>query len=289
MAEDCRTGLPAGPGDDGPGAIPGALVLLLIERDGGETERILAVEAFAHPDLGPVYRPVDEADQRRFVPEVAQPHLPAREVTAQLGQLARAARRAALAEAAARAERLRAVEGREPAEWQERHSPTDPVEIRDPLRRHRLLARPRRRRRDADFWDRLAVDEAWAAERIARGFELTGGSLHARALRLPMAADGPREAPVDGQASAEDRAIGEARCLDMYRRWVRACRDGGTPPAAVLGVIVFGDPVRHFERVVRCRNGAGLERVVGALRQYVALARPSTEELERMVAEWVQA
>ena len=169
---------------------------------------------------------------------------------------ARYARRVAAEREAARAIELHLAEATEPDDWQERHSPTEAVEVRIDQKRTKQTAI--RRKMDARMWDAMTLAEERAAECILAAVLIRTGEVGVKVQRFDKSPPGP-------DCAASDRADRQADLLQRYDRWVEDARLEGLSPSDVIQIIVHGQSCGQQDRERRQRNGTAKAHLIQAL------------------------
>lgn len=153
---------------------------------------------------------------------------------------------------------LRAGRPVEPADWQELHSPTEPVRVRLGHGGREADTVTRRRVSDARFWGGLDGQQQDAMVQIDEALRATAGTTYAPASRFI------REPKGTGNESPGERRL---RLLDAWRDWSReGARRLGLHFAEPL-IAYLIDPVTlgEIDRRRRWRNGTARGKIVAAL------------------------
>ena len=164
---------------------------------------------------------------------------------------------------AARLIELRLIEAIEPHDWQERHSPTEAVEVRIDHRRTKQVCT--RRKPDARMFNAMTLAEQKAADRIRAAVLLRIGEVACKVQdpnRLHgRAAEEPECAKVDW----------ERQLLRDYDRWIAAARAQGLSPSDVIQIIVHGQSCAQQDRERRQRNGTAKAHLIQALALFAVM------------------
>lgn len=151
---------------------------------------------------------------------------------------------------------------REPADWQEAHSPTEAVIVR--IDRGRTRQAGRRRKSDARMWEAMSPRQESAAEAIAAGFALVAGEIGVRTQafqRLGRGLSAPDAARADRQAVLVHR----------YHDWARRSGERGLVVADVLQILAHGESCHQQDRRTHKRNGTALGHLLEALDLYAVM------------------
>ena len=157
--------------------------------------------------------------------------------------------------------RLRAIPASDsdPAAWQERHSPTEAVDVT--LSQTRKTSLYRRRKADKRMWDAIQAeggDLVDAAEEIAEACMARLGVVAVRTQRFIRADRGPSEGP----------SARQMRILRLYDRW---CIEA--PCASdVVQILVHGQSCRQQDDERRQGHGKALAGLIEALKVYARVA-----------------
>lgn len=157
---------------------------------------------------------------------------------------------------AARLMELRLIEAIEPDDWQERHSPTEDVEVRIDQKRTKQLCK--RRKPDARMFEAMTDAEERAADCIHSAVLIRTGEVGVKVQSFDRAAPGP-------DCAASDRADRQADLLQRYDRWIAAARAQGLSPSDVIQIIVHGQSCAQQDRERRQRNGTAKAHLIQAL------------------------
>ncbi len=138
---------------------------------------------------------------------------------------------------------------REPQDWQERHSPTEEVVLRDlDGRGKRVLRSARRRKIDARLWDGLSSHQQDAAEAIVQAYQdiVRGLGFSTMLFQQPevilaLTHHGP-------EFTREDRVAARYRAFSW---WVSRAELNEIDWQAILAVLIEGFSVREVD----CRAG----------------------------------
>ncbi len=150
---------------------------------------------------------------------------------------------------------------REPQDWQERHSPTEPVVLRDlGGRGKRVLQTARRRKVDARIWEGLSSYQHDAAEAIMRGYhELTRGlGFGTMPFQQP-------EVVMALSYRSIDRDQQTAYRLHDLSRWMQRAEAQGIDWSAILSVLVMGYSLRDQDLLARRRKGWARQNLADGL------------------------
>ena len=131
-----------------------------------------------------------------------------------------------------------------PHDFQERHAPTRPVEIRVTHERHEQRAR--RRILEARLWDGLTPPLQDAAIEIERAFALMSKPVgyHVSNFTAPRVDQG-----------RTDMTEWFAVIQKSYMGWATDCQRARLSHAAALDIIAFGQSCRAVDRARRMKNG----------------------------------
>lgn len=129
----------------------------------------------------------------------------------------------------------------EPADWQERHSPTIPVEVVTRTNEHgrHTVERGRMRKTDARLWNMLDTEQREAVAMIVRGAEFISGRMHRFRPQWARIASGHGE--------PEDRRGLEQR----LHQWIAECQAEGVSTVPTLAVWRDGQALRATARQMR--------------------------------------
>lgn len=141
----------------------------------------------------------------------------------------------------------------EPADWQERHSPTEPIETR--VTAERKIARTRRRKADARIFDNLLEDQQQAMVEINDAFNDITGHVGASIMMYEE-----RVSRTTG-----DRSQRRDILRRTYIEWAELGLRGKFNHAAALDIIVFGKGLREVETERRKAHGFAKDNLVDAL------------------------
>ena len=152
--------------------------------------------------------------------------------------------------------------GREPADWQETHSPTEAVMLQIDSKRTRQAGR--RRKADSRMWEAMSPRQEAAAEAIAAAVALVAGEVGIRTQsfqRLGRGLSRPDEARANRQASLVQR----------YHAWCQRAGERELCVSDVLQILVHGESCHQQDRRTRRRNGTALAHLLEALELYAVL------------------
>lgn len=152
-------------------------------------------------------------------------------------------------------------QNREPADWQERHSPTEAVNVRFDTAKRTTIEICRRRIVDARLWDAMRAEEQTAAERIYCGFVLISGPSLVKCVTLER---------VDGK-TANGAANGIRDLSDDYWDWAKTAQRERVRVAEVLDILVFGKSCAQVDRERRQRKGVARGNLFDGLGVYCAM------------------
>ena len=151
---------------------------------------------------------------------------------------------------------------REPADWQERHSPTKAVMLQ--IDRTRTRQQGRRRTSDARMWEAMSPRQESAADAIGAAVALVSGEVGIRTQPFQRLGRGPSR-PDDAKA---DR---QAVLVQRYRHWCERAGETGINVSDVLQILVHGESCHQQDRRTRRRNGTALGHLIEALELYAVL------------------
>jgi len=168
---------------------------------------------------------------------------------------------------------------REPTEWQETHSPSEPVEI---LVRHGVetggkkvrVTRHQGRRRvvDARLWESWTDHEQIAANRIHAATAILARGMGYQSCALAFLRE---EEPLEERVarSAAEQSNLEENLLTDYWSWGKeSLREQGTQlHNACLDVLVLGKSCREADKHRRVRKGTVAQALLEGLNIYVVL------------------
>ncbi len=140
-----------------------------------------------------------------------------------------------------RQQHLRFLDVAGPDHWQEKHSPSIPIEVRISNSRVKTVAI--RRAVDARLFDSLDNDQLRAAEMIYAGYNIVTTRVAVKAQNFEMAGGGR----FDGETPMH--------LVRQYRTWINHCRGRRIATAPVLDVIVFGKSLAEVDRSQKRQNG----------------------------------
>lgn len=147
----------------------------------------------------------------------------------------------------------------EPLDWQETHSPTEPVMVRVSATRAPMEL-TRIRISEARLWERLTGLQRHAAERLEMGFRLVVDGNTVRAASY--------ERMGHQYFSPSER---DERLRSDYLRWADEMDRLHQPVGPVLDILVFGRGCREIDRAGGKRNGWAADTVKDALFLYARL------------------
>lgn len=136
--------------------------------------------------------------------------------------------------------------------WQERHSPTETIEVR--ITSERSKVQTRRRKQDARLYDGLTSHQIKAMENIDAGFRaLTqGGGMSKMRFEARIPAG---DSPAPGQR--------HDWLERTYMEWHRQTQiEGGINGAAVLDIVVFGKGTGAVDKLRKKRKGWARENLI---------------------------
>lgn len=155
----------------------------------------------------------------------------------------------------------RSLKGAEtPHDFQERHSPTESVNIRITSERHDT--RSQRRITDARLWDALSPTQQDAALHIAFAYETMGrglGFVTSNWQRLP------------GSPGSHNIAESHARLISVYVDWAQACQKQKIHHSMIIDILVFGQTLAAIDRDRRIRKGTARQNLIDGLTLYCKL------------------
>ena len=155
-----------------------------------------------------------------------------------------------------------AVTDLEPADWQERHSPTEAVMLHIDSKRNRQAGR--RRKADARMWEAMSPRQEAAAEAIAAAVALIAGEVGIRTQsfqRLGRGLSRPNDAKANHQATLVQR----------YHAWCARAGEREFNVSDVLQILVHAESCHQQDRRTRRRNGTALAHLLEALEVYAVL------------------
>ena len=153
--------------------------------------------------------------------------------------------------------------GLEPADWQERHSATEAVEVR--ISQNRVTTRCRRRKIDARMWEAMSPRQERAADAIFAGFGVLVNGARIKTQSLIR---------VDrGTASQADASDYEAVLIRRYVEWADRATAEGLSASDVVQVLVHGESCAQQDRRLRQGNGKALLHLLEALDLYAVMCR----------------
>ncbi|KJS40370.1 MAG: hypothetical protein VR70_05890 [Rhodospirillaceae bacterium BRH_c57] len=157
------------------------------------------------------------------------------------------------------------VAAMEPADWQERHSPTDGVVVAMPIPGTvRTEVHQCQRRRSARIMAELTDNQARAAQRIYEAF---------KAITLPVSSKIASYDPPTGRGECAEWSAFIQDCVRDYKRWADACADRHVDEVVVLAITVHGMSLEAAEQQARKRRGHARETLIAGLDLYCKINR----------------
>ena len=157
----------------------------------------------------------------------------------------------------------------DPAYWQEKHSPSEPVLI---TIRHEQRGRKRVRvtqevcrRRKSDVRIADAIDEV-GSQRAAAWINIAYRSVADDVGYTFMNLERGISPPTTGDSGNASEFICEAR--HAYRKWAEKCHDYKINLDAVVAVVCLGNSLSHTDKVFRKRNGWARVNLTDGLEQF---------------------
>lgn len=154
----------------------------------------------------------------------------------------------------------------EPTEHQERHSKTEPVNVKMPVydsvtKRviRQEIQQSRRRKADARVWDSFSPEQEKAAEQIQAAWSVLAGDVNVKIGRY--GSNG-------GRPLGEDKRV---QLVGYYREWANNARKDGFDASAIMEILCYGAGLREVERDRRRRNGWAKDNLHDGLDRYAEL------------------
>ncbi len=144
-----------------------------------------------------------------------------------------------------------------PHDFQERHSPTESVQVRGSG--NRQVETSQRRIVDARLWESMSGAQQGAALEIALSYETMGrgmGYVVSNWQRIPGAR---------GQSNV---AEAHARLIRGYIEWTTACHKQKISHSMIIDVLVYGIALSKQDRDRRVRKGASRANYLAGLSLY---------------------
>lgn len=200
-----------------------------------------------------------------------------------------ALRRNEVAAVRARRDHLRLVATMEPADWQEAHSRTVPVEVTlaTVVERHgqrvvrRTKEQSRRRKPDARVWDAMTADQEWAADMVMDGWRITGGEIGCRTMAFER--QNPAYEPEWWPQFILDA---ESQCAITFGNWVREGRKLGIHAMSVIDYLAGGFTLDEIDTKRRVRKGETREMIFRALDFMIETAKRTAQAGPTMDDTW---
>ena len=150
----------------------------------------------------------------------------------------------------------------EPEDWQERHSPTEPVMVK--ISAQRQMQAATRRKQDARMWAAMKPEHERAAEAIAAAVLIRTGQVGYKTQDLERLLGRSAEDP-EGS-----RAVWQTTLVQRYDDWIHTARlDGWTyEPSDVAQILVHGQSCAQQDTERRQRHGKALENLLEGLEAY---------------------
>jgi hypothetical protein len=149
----------------------------------------------------------------------------------------------------------RTKRGGDAHEWQERHSPTQAVDIK--IGGGKTRHSTQRRVTDARLWDALSDQQQDAALEISLAFEMMGRG-------LGYATSDWTKIPGGGGNIGD----AHARLIGDYVAWTRLCHAEKTSHSMIIDILVYGFSCRALDRDRRVRAGASKNNLLSGLTLY---------------------
>ena len=158
----------------------------------------------------------------------------------------------------------RVAAGLKPEVWQERHSPTEAVEVR--ISQNGIATRCRRRKTDARMWEAMSPRQERAADAIFMGFNILANGARVK-LQSWM-----NLARTTGR-TAGDEADYQAVLIRRYAEWMERMAADGLCASDVIQVLAHGESCAQQDRRLRQGNGKALVHLLEALDLYAGMPR----------------
>jgi hypothetical protein len=143
-------------------------------------------------------------------------------------------------------------------DWQETHSPTEPVSLRSGDGRTRHATQ--RRVTDAKLWDNMTTQQQDAALEIALAFEVMGRG-------LGYATSDWTRVPGGGGNAGE----AHGRLINDYIGWTVACHKNKISHSMIIDILVYGFSCRALDRDRRVKTGTARQNLIEGLILYAKL------------------
>lgn len=150
----------------------------------------------------------------------------------------------------------------QPADWQEVHDPTEPVEVTISKGTQRTKERCRRRKADARIWEAMSSNQERAAVWIHAALSQVLGDV---AIRISRYEHGRRG------ADHSDDPEWQARVREGYRKWTAIAPQKGFVISDVIQILGHGETLREQDERVRQRKGRAKSHLLHALQEFVVL------------------
>lgn len=160
---------------------------------------------------------------------------------------------------------------RDALDWQEEHSPTEPVRIILP--RSRTAQTVRMRSGYATLWKGWTNDQRRACLRIGAAFAVICRGLGTPSQTLPMESDLRWYDSAPSTATHAERSEYEAELVARYFEWGRECQRHRISHAAIMDVIGYDLSCRQVDRNRRTENGTTSAMIDAGLALYLRLGK----------------
>lgn len=151
--------------------------------------------------------------------------------------------------------------GHDPAYFQERHSPTEPVLVK--ISNDRTAEVTRRRVVDARLINSLTIEQERSAISIEQAHELIASETNCRTSQLGVWIASGRHGEIEC-----DRNI---RLQREYKAWVKLCQAEGINFNAALDILVECIPVSHVDLKYGRKSGWARGQLIKALDAFASL------------------
>lgn len=165
--------------------------------------------------------------------------------------------------------RVTACAEMEPADWQERHSPTEAVEVTISKGTRRTQEQCRRRQVDAQLWRTIEGENA-EYRRRAKAAELIERAVSLITQGVCIKIQSFQRAGLSYHAGWRAR---QAELVEWYQEWAREAEREGLNVSDVLQILVHGEALRDQDRRNRQRNGRAIQHLIEALEVYTKLRK----------------
>ena len=158
----------------------------------------------------------------------------------------------------------------QPADWQETHSPTEPVEVTISKGTQRTQERCQRRKTDASLWRVIEGENCEhhhrtrAAQQIEKAFKLITSGLGPKVQKYRKGDQGVEADWVDENAAL----------VSFYLRWADAAEhEKGISVSDLLQILAHGETLDDQDKRNRCRYGPARENLLAGLELYADMWR----------------